>query len=354
MWGWGKSGQSRRPLDCPQKPWGPRPLLWRALELSLPPGRPTKPQRLAGVSLEALRPGASPQAEVSCFQHQTETQKRRPCCQYWQTAGAGSGVGHPRWELSLRLGRSCRGPAYRWALCEEASGAKEEMAEQFPEEGGKIPWLGFQDTRQTWAPRPLPGLGSGEMQRSTAPPPANPDRTGVSLGFFASPLPKPRRTFPWYPYSHQSVLSFPSGTPTSLLNAPVAHHPLEAPLPCCCTRFPLAPWHPLNSQLAPPMSLCFPVPTTLAESCPGSLFWGPLALAPGRHWGWGPGGASEGTAGAAAPRSATHVVLGLLGGGEVLVGTLQSRRPASSLAVPELRGAGVRAAAAQARAPGVG
>lgn len=89
------------------------------------------------------------------------------------------------------------------------------------------------------------------------------------------------------------------------------------------------------------MSLCFPVPTTLAESCPGSLFWGPLALAPGRHWGWGPGGASEGTAGAAAPRSATHVVLGLLGvGGEVLVGTLQSRRPASSLAVPELRGPG--------------
>ena len=36
------------------------------------------------------------------------------------------------------------------------------------------------------------------------------------------------------------------------------------------------------------------------------------------------------------------------------MGTLQSRRPASSLAVPGLRGAGVRAAAAQARAPGVG
>ena len=215
------------------------------------------------------------------------------------------------------------------------------MAEQFPEEGGKIPWLGFQDARQTWAPRPLPGLGSGEMQSSTAPPPATPDRTGVSLGFFASPLPKPRRTFPWYPYSHQSVLSFPSGTPASLLNVPAAHHPLEAPLPCCCTRFPLAPWHPLNSQLAPPMSLCFPVPTTLAESCPGSLFWGPLALASGKHWCWGPGGASEGTAGAAAPRSATHVVLGLLGvGGRSLWGHCKAGARHQAWQCPDCGGPG--------------
>lgn len=42
----------------------------------------------------------------------------------------------------------------------EASGAKEEMAEQFPEEGGEIPGLGSKDARrmlsQQWAPRPLP------------------------------------------------------------------------------------------------------------------------------------------------------------------------------------------------------
>lgn len=161
------------------------------------------------------------------------------------------------------------------------------------------------------------------MQRSTAPPPPTPDRTGVSLGFFAFPLPKARRTFPWHPYSHQSLLSFPSGTPASLLTVPGAHRPPEAPLPCGCTRFPLAPWHPLGSQLSRPMSLRFPVPTTLAESCPG------------------PRGASEGTAGAAAPRSATHVVLGLRGvGGEVFVGTLRSRRRASSSAVPGLTAGG--------------
>lgn len=91
--------------------------------------------------------------------------------------------------------------------------------------------------------------------------------------------------------------------------------PPRAPVSCCCTRFSLAPWHPLNSQLALPVSLRFPVPTTLAESCSGSLPCGPLALAPQGYGCWGPGGASEGTAGAAAPRSATHVVLGLLGVG---------------------------------------
>lgn len=80
------------------------------------------------------------------------------------------------------------------------------MAEQFPEEGGKIPGLGFEDAKQTWAPRPLPGSGSGsgsarsgEMQRSAAPPPPSTDRTGVSLGFFASPPPQAQDNIPQAP-----------------------------------------------------------------------------------------------------------------------------------------------------------
>lgn len=54
-------------------------------------------------------------------------------------------------ELTLSPGRNCRGPAYRWALREEATGAKEEMAEQSPEERGKAPGVaqrGCQDARQ--------------------------------------------------------------------------------------------------------------------------------------------------------------------------------------------------------------
>lgn len=68
------------PQECPQKPWGSRPLLQRTSELSLPPPRAPRPRRLASVSLEALGLGASPRAWVSCFQHQRETQKQRPCC----------------------------------------------------------------------------------------------------------------------------------------------------------------------------------------------------------------------------------------------------------------------------------
>lgn len=161
----------------------------------------------------------------------------------------------------------------------------------------------------------------------------------MSLGFFAFPLPKARRTFPWHPYSHQSLLSFPSGTPASLLIVPGAHRPPEAPLPCGCTRFPLAPWHPLGSQLSRPMSLRFPVPTTLAESCPG------------------PRGASEGTAGAAAPRSATHVVLGLRGvGGGGLCG--DTAKPAQGIKLGSARtdcgGPGSELLPLQPAPPGLG
>ena len=149
------------------------------------------------------------------------------------------------------------------------------------------------------------------------------------------PSPRPGEHSPGTPIL-TNLCSFPSGTPASRFIVPGAHRPPEAPLPCGCTRFPPAPWHPLGSQLSRPMSLRFPVPTTLAESCPGSQSRGPLALV-------GTRGASEGTAGALAPLSATHVVLGLrgVGGEEVLVGTLRSRRRASSLAVPGLT-AGVR------------
>lgn len=158
----------------------------------------------------------------------------RPCCQSWQAGGAGSGVGHPRWEPRLSLGRSCRGPAYRWALCEEASGAKEEMAEQFPEEGGKIPRLGFQEARQLWAPRPLPGLGLRRNAKEHGPSPSFSDPDGSEFGVLCLPPPQAQENIPpIHPYSHQSLLSFPSGTPASLLHAPAPRYPLppEPPSP---------------------------------------------------------------------------------------------------------------------------
>lgn len=161
-----------------------------------------------------------------------------PDCGCWVRGG------HPRWELSLRLGRSCRGPAYRWALCEEASGAKEEMAEQFPGEGGRIPWPGFQDTRQTWAPRPLPGLGSGEMQGSTAPPPANPDRTGVSLGFFAFPPPQAQENIPLVPLFSSICALFPFRYPHLPPQRSCGSPPSRSPPPLLLHQMPTCPLAP--------------------------------------------------------------------------------------------------------------
>lgn len=118
------------------------------------------------------------------------------------------------------------------------------MAEQFPEEGGKIPRLGLEDAKQTWAP---PWAPSGERQGSwpSLSLPPSPDRTGVSLGFFAPPphLPKPWSTFPWHPHSHQSLLSFPSGTPIFLLNAP-AVPPSRKPPPLLLHQIPTCPLAP--------------------------------------------------------------------------------------------------------------
>lgn len=53
----------------------------------------------------------------------------------------------------------------------------------------------------------------------------------------------------------------------------------QKPPPLLLHQVPTAPWHLFNSQLALPMSLRLPVPTTLAESCPGSLPCVPLVLA---------------------------------------------------------------------------
>ena len=134
--------------------------------------------------------------------------------------------------------------------------------------------------------RGLPGHSPGSLGRKAKEPaslPPSPDRTGVSLGFFAYPPTQALEHIPLappispisalFPFRYSYLLPPRScGSPPSLS---------EAPLPCCCTRFPLAPWHPLNSQLAPPMSVCSSVPTTLAQSCLGSSSRGPPAPAPG-------------------------------------------------------------------------
>lgn len=78
-----------------------------------------------------------------------------------------------------------------------------------------------------------PGLGSGEMQRSTAPPPPSPTRTGVSLGFFAYPLPKPRRTFP----------------PFTLILTSLCSLSLQVPLPPSSTLLRLATPSPQSPRL---------------------------------------------------------------------------------------------------------
>lgn len=80
-------------------------------------------------------------------------------------------VEHPRWEQGYSLGRSCRGPAYRWALGEEASGAKEEMAEQFPRKTGRFSGFDLEDTKQTVGSQatPLAGEAEGKAVRPSPP-----------------------------------------------------------------------------------------------------------------------------------------------------------------------------------------
>lgn len=261
-------------------------------------------------------------------------------------------------ELTLSPGRNCRGPAYRWALREEATGAKEEMAEQSPEERGKAPGVAqrMPGCQAAVSSRPLPGIRLRRNAKEHGPSPSFPGQDWSEFGVLGFPLPQAQEnTAPASPSSSMSgslalqVLLPPSPT---LLRSP---H-LPSPLPCCCTRFPLAPWHPRNSQLTRPMSLCSPAPTTLVQSFSGSLSWGPPALTFPGHWCWGPRDVSEGTArllrGQRRLASPHTLSLGCWGGvvEEVLVGTLRSRRRAASLAVPGLRGAGVRAAAAQAQA----
>lgn len=77
------------------------------------------------------------------------------------------------------------------------------MAEQFPEKGGKIPASktpsrrGLSGHSPAWAP---------EMQKEHGPSPLPPPTGQEEFGALAFP-PKARRTFPWHPYSHQSLLS---------------------------------------------------------------------------------------------------------------------------------------------------
>lgn len=157
------------------------------------------------------------------------------------------------------------------------------MAEQFPEEGGKIPWLGLEDGKQTGLPGHSPAP-SGEMQRSRPLPPS-PDRTGVSLGIFAFPLPKPRSTFPWHPHSQQSLLSFPSGTPVSLVTAPAVPHPPspKPPSPAAApdSHLPLGTLsiHSRHRRCHSATRCPQPWPKAAWDPCPGvPQSWHPRAL----------------------------------------------------------------------------
>lgn len=212
--------------------------------------------------------------------------------------------------------------------------AKEEMAEQFPEKGGKIPAfprrladVGFQATPPAWAPQKCKGA---------RPLPSHPDRTGVSLGFFAFPFPRPGEHSPGTPILTNLCLFLQVPLPPphrswgliALQKPSLRLHQVS-----------LAPWHPLGSQLSRPMS-------PPASPCPQP--WPKAARDPGVPL--------EGTAGAAgSPLRHTRCPWAAgVGGG--LVGTLRgSRRRASSSAVPGLTaGAGVRALPLQPAPPGLG
>lgn len=159
------------------------------------------------------------------------------------------------------------------------------------------------------------------------------------MSLVLSPPPQAQENIARHPHCHQP-LRFLFRYPCLPFTAPAVPHPLEASIPCRCTRFPLAPWSPLNSQLAPQMTLRSSVPTILAQR--SSLPRGPPTLTSPRHRCWGAGGTSEGTA--RLPRgqqllAPPHTLsLGCWGGGEVLVGTLRTRPRASNLATSRLLG----------------
>lgn len=213
--------------------------------------------------------------------------------------------------------------------------------------------------------RGLPGHSPGSLGRKAKEPaslPPSPDRTGVSLGFFAYPPPKPWSTFPWHPQSHQSLLSFPSGTPISFLHAPAVPHPPspKPPSPAAAPDSHLPPgtlsihsWH-RRCQSAPRCPQ--PWPKAAWDPSPGV----PQPRHPGGTGAGDPRVPLEGTA--RFPRgqwllAPPHTLsLGCWGvrGGEVLVGTLRSRRRASSLAAPGLRGPGSEPLQLKPAPPGLG
>lgn len=176
----------------------------------------------------------------------------------------------------------------------------------------------------------LPGHSPAWLGRNAkdhSPSPSLP-RQDWSLGFFASPLPKPGRAFPWHPHSHQPLLSFPSGTPTCLFNAPAALHPSEAPSPAAApgSHCPLAPFqftvgtadvtpppraHNLGRKLPRILALCSASAGTGAGD-PGV----PLKALPSSRRG----------SGSLLRHPRCPWAAG--GWGEVLVGTLRSRCPA--------------------------
>lgn len=230
------------------------------------------------------------------------------------------------------------------------------MAEQFPEEGGKIPWLGLEDGKQTGLPGHSPAPW-GEMQRSRPLPPS-PDRTGVSLGIFAFPLPKPRSTFPWHPHSQQSLLSFPSGTPVSLVTAPAVPHPPspKPPSPAAApdSHLPLGTLsiHSRHRRCHSATRCPQPWPKAAWDPCPGvPQSWHPRALVLGTR---GvplralPG--SRGGSGSSLRHTRCPWAAG--GGGGGPCGDTAKPAPGIKPGSARTAGAGVRATVTPARAPG--
>lgn len=158
------------------------------------------------------------------------------------------------------------------------------MAEQFPEEGGKTPRLGLKDGKQKWAPGPLPGSFRRDA-KEPAPPPSFPRQDWSEFGDLPFPPPQTQDHIPLALHSPQSLLSFPSGTPVFLVNAPAVPLPPSAKPPSPATapdsHLPLGTlsihsWH-RRCHSAPRCPQ--PWPKAAWDPCPGvPQRWHPGAL----------------------------------------------------------------------------
>lgn len=192
------------------------------------------------------------------------------------------------------------------------------MAEQFPEKGGKIPASktpsrrGLSGHSPAWAPQKCKGARPLPLP--------TPDRTGV-VGVLCFPPPQGQENIPWHPYSHQSPALFPFRYPCLPPHRSWGSSPSRSPPPLPHSGFHLPPGTLSVHSCHGRCHSASPCPQPWPESC-------------------GTGGASEGTAGRQLPLRHTRCPWAAGGGGEVFVGTLRSRRRASSSAVPRLTAGG--------------